>query len=66
VWRFVPWAWPARAFPPALAASGLDPGSWTAPDSPEGVVQATCTLSVVLACGLAAASLVWFSRRDVC
>lgn len=65
VWWVIPWSWPARVALPVLGffegavaglPAGLDPGAY---------VAVICGMALALALSLAAASLVWFGRREV-
>lgn len=62
-WRYVPWAWPARAVSLAISYFG--------PETPQqagfpagGILTHTCVSSLTLAAALAAASLLWFSHSE--
>lgn len=65
VWWAIPWSWPARAALPVLGffddtSAGLPAGL-----DPVAYVVAICGMALTLALSLAAASLLWFGRREV-
>jgi ABC-2 type transport system permease protein len=65
VWWMIPWSWPARVALPVLGffegtAAGLPAGL-----DPVAYVATICGMALALALSLAAASLIWFGRREM-